>query len=129
MLAFPSATVCGGLTLPDPGRHRHRSPQDVQVPDIFLHSSVFTPWKEESCSSLGKMVFYKINKCAWGRSVAANELGWKSKIRSSGPERVKLAPRVALGWSWMCLKFESIFSSSWEKMGPEVDETSSSHGS
>ena len=29
---------------------------------------------------MGKMIFYKINKCAWGGSVTANELGWKSKL-------------------------------------------------
>lgn len=78
-LAFPTVTASGGLTLPDPGKRQHCSPQDTQVSDI-LHSSVFITQREESCLCLGKMVFYKINKCAWGGSVATNELGWKSKL-------------------------------------------------
>lgn len=47
---FSPVAVCGGLTVPDPGRWEHHSAWDTQVPAV-LHSSMFTPWREESSLS------------------------------------------------------------------------------
>lgn len=79
VLPLPTVMVCRGLTLPDPGRCDHHSSWEVLVL-IILQNSVFTPQREESCSSLGKMFVSKVNIYAWGGSVAAEELGWKSKL-------------------------------------------------
>lgn len=68
VLVFPTAMVRRGLPFPDPGRCEHHCPWDVQVPDV-LCSSVFAPEREGSCLSLGKMIFYRIKKCAWGEEV------------------------------------------------------------
>lgn len=79
MLPLPTVTIFRGLTLPVPGRCEHDSSWEVLVL-IILQSSVFTPHREEGCSSLGKMFIYKVNNCALGGCVAAEELGWKSKL-------------------------------------------------
>lgn len=99
MLVFPAATIRGGLPLPDPGRHEHYCPWDVQMPDV-LRSSVFTPQREGSCSSVVKVISYKINKCPWGGSVSTNELGWKSKLGVQTFEQW-LEPRVVHRQSWI----------------------------
>jgi len=53
VLVLPATTVHGGLTLLDPGRVEYHGPWDVQGPNI-LHSSAFTPQREESCLNLGE---------------------------------------------------------------------------
>lgn len=81
VLPLPAVMVCRGLTLPDPGRCERHSSWEVLVL-IILHSSVFTPQSraEESHSWLGKMFIYQVNNYALAGSVAAEELGWKSKL-------------------------------------------------
>lgn len=51
-----------------------------------------------------------------------------SRHLSSGSESVELGPGIVLGWSWMYLTFQSIFSLCWEERGPDIYVTSSSHG-
>lgn len=65
VLVFPAVTVCGGLTLPDPGRREHHGAWDIQVPDV-LHSSVY-PTEGGELFELGEDDFLQDKQVCMGR--------------------------------------------------------------
>lgn len=88
VLPLPSVMLCRGLTLPDSGRCEQHMSWEVLVL-IILQNSVFTPQREErrAVQAWGKMFIYKVNICELAGSVAAEELGWKSKLNVQTSEQ------------------------------------------